>query len=263
MRERISLTMLPPGRQSRWNVPGAGGGSQDGPTKPSRSRTYSTITWLLVAGAFIVALVVFSRPTTPAPQSISYSTFLSKVAHNTVKSISISQSSGVIDGAFRNGHSFTSQGPPGGMPGVDINLVNAHHVLRNYEAVSSTIWSTIITWGILIALMVLFWVWISRRTRSQMAGVTNWSKSRAKVHVIDNPTTTFADIAGYTGVKQEISELVDFLRDPGRFTGIGARIPKGVLLVGPPGTGKTLFARAIAGEAGVPFITITGSEFME
>jgi len=258
----ISLTILPPGRQARWNVP-EGGASPEHPAEPRRPSTARTLVWLLVAVAFIAALVVLSRPTTPAPESISYSTFLSKVAHDGVKSISISQSSGVIDGVLRGGQSFTSQGPPGGMPGADINLVNAHHVARNYVAASSTIWPTIITWGILIGLMVLFWVWISRRTRSQMAGVTNWSKSRAKVHVIDNPTTTFADIAGYAGVKQEISELVDFLKDPARFTGIGARIPKGVLLVGPPGTGKTLFARAIAGEAGVPFITITGSEFME
>jgi len=96
-----------------------------------------------------------------------------------------------------------------------------------------------------------------------MAGLTSWGKSGAKVHVTERPSTTFADIAGYEGVKQEISELVEFLKEPERFRGIGARIPKGVLLVGPPGTGKTLVARAIAGEAKVPFINITGSEFME
>src|SRR5207249_8814978 len=77
------------------------------------------------------------------------------------------------------------------------------------------------------------------------------------------PRTTFADVAGYGAVKQEIREVVDFLKSPGRFREIGARIPKGVLLVGPPGTGKTLLARAVAGEAGVPFMSVTGSDFME
>ena len=198
-----------------------------------------------------------------SPQSISYSTMLTKVSADNVKSVQINQSSGVIDGTFKDGKSFTAQGPPGGLPGADIQLLDRHHVARNYISTSSSIWPTIITWGILIGLFVLFWIWIGRRSRAQMAGLTSWGKSGAKVHVTERPSTTFADIAGYDGVKQEISELVEFLKNPGRFEGIGARIPKGVLLVGPPGTGKTLVARAIAGEAEVPFINITGSEFME
>jgi cell division protease FtsH len=88
-------------------------------------------------------------------------------------------------------------------------------------------------------------------------------RSKAKVYTTEKPKTTFADVAGYEGVKQEIREVVDFLKSPGKFRDIGARIPKGVLLVGPPGTGKTLIARAVAGEAGVPFMSITGSDFME
>jgi cell division protease FtsH len=256
------MSTLPPDQQSRWNVrepqrpPGAPGG-------PTRPRNFLPLIWLLVLLVFVVLMGVLSHPTAPAPESLSYSSFLSKVAANDVKSTSINQSSGVINGTLRNGKAFTVQGPPGGMPSVDINLLNEHHVARNYVSTAASIWPTLITWGILIGLFVLFWVWMSRRTRSQMAGAANWSKSRAKVHITDKPATTFADIAGYLGVKQEIAELVEFLKDPSRFTVIGARIPKGVLLVGPPGTGKTLFARAVAGEAGVPFITITGSEFME
>jgi cell division protease FtsH len=88
-------------------------------------------------------------------------------------------------------------------------------------------------------------------------------RSRAKAYSADKPSTTFSDIAGYEGVKQEITEVVDFLRMPERFKEIGARVPKGILLVGPPGTGKTLFARAVAGEAGVGFLSVTGSDFME
>ena len=107
------------------------------------------------------------------------------------------------------------------------------------------------------------WWFIARRAQGQMGAVMNIGRSRAKVYNTDKPKTTFADVAGYGAVKEEITEVVDFLKVPGKFKEIGARIPKGVLLVGPPGTGKTLIARAVAGEAGVPFISITGSDFME
>ena len=96
-----------------------------------------------------------------------------------------------------------------------------------------------------------------------MGGVMSIGKSKAKSYTSDRPSTTFDDIAGYDGVKQEITEVVDFLRMPDRFREIGARVPKGILLVGPPGTGKTLFARAVAGEASVGFLSVTGSDFME
>ena len=111
--------------------------------------------------------------------------------------------------------------------------------------------------------MILF-IWLQRRAQGQMSGIMSIGRSRAKVYSTERPRTTFADVAGYTGVKQEISEIVDFLKSlPGRFREIGARIPKGILLVGPPGTGKTLLARAVAGEAGVPFMSVSGSDFME
>ncbi|HEV7763205.1 MAG TPA: ATP-dependent zinc metalloprotease FtsH, partial [Acidimicrobiales bacterium] len=104
---------------------------------------------------------------------------------------------------------------------------------------------------------------MNRRAQGQMGGIMQIGRSRAKTYSSEKPGTTFADVAGYEGVKQEIKEVVDFLRHPDRFAEIGARIPKGVLLVGPPGTGKTLIARAVAGEAGVPFLSVTGSDFME
>ncbi len=108
-----------------------------------------------------------------------------------------------------------------------------------------------------------FLVWMNRRASGQMGNVMSIGRSRAKAYNADRPSTTFADVAGYDGVKTEIKEVVDFLRMPERFKEIGARVPKGILLVGPPGTGKTLFARAVAGEAGVGFLSVTGSDFME
>ena len=114
-----------------------------------------------------------------------------------------------------------------------------------------------------MGLIIGFFVWMQRRAAGQMGNVMSIGRSRAKIYSADKPSTTFADVAGYEGVKQEIREVVDFLKMPEQFREIGARIPKGVLLVGPPGTGKTLIARAVAGEAGVPFMSVTGSDFME
>jgi cell division protease FtsH len=107
--------------------------------------------------------------------------------------------------------------------------------------------------GLMLPVMLIigFFVWLQRRAQGQMGGVMSVGKSKAKAYDTDKPSTTFADIAGYEGVKTEVTEVVDFLRMPERFKEIGARVPKGILLVGPPGTGKTLFARAVAGEAGV------------
>ena len=115
----------------------------------------------------------------------------------------------------------------------------------------------------IVGLIILFFVWINRRAQGQMSGMMSIGRSRAKTYTTERPDTTFDDVAGYAGVKQEIREVVDFLRDTEKFAEIGARVPKGVLLVGPPGTGKTLLSRAVAGEAGVPFFSISGSEFVE
>ena len=112
-------------------------------------------------------------------------------------------------------------------------------------------------------LIIGFFVWMNRRAQGQMGGIMSIGRSKAKTYTTERPGTLFADVAGYEGVKREIREVVDFLKEPERFLEIGARIPKGVLLVGPPGTGKTLLARAVAGEAGVPFLSVSGSDFME
>ena len=256
------MSTLPPERNSSWSAPSPASPPEQ-PGRSTRSRVILVVLWAAALLVFIALLVGSHSTTKSSPEAISYSAMLSKVSAESVKTVQINQSSGQIDGTFKNGKTFTTQGPPGGLPDVDVALLDQHHVARNYVSTASSIWPTIITWGILIGLMVAFWVWIGRRSRAQMAGLTGWGKSGAKVHATERPATTFADIAGYEGVKQEVSELVDFLKSPGRFQGIGARIPKGVLLVGPPGTGKTLIARAIAGEAEVPFISITGSEFME
>ncbi|HEV8165530.1 MAG TPA: AAA family ATPase [Actinomycetota bacterium] len=114
-----------------------------------------------------------------------------------------------------------------------------------------------------LAVIVGLFVWSGRAARRQLAGMTGVGRSRSKVFDMERPETTFADVAGYEGTKREVTEVVDFLKNPDRYRRAGAVGPKGVLMVGPPGTGKTLLARAVAGEAHVPFISVTGSSFVE
>jgi len=167
-----------------------------------------------------------------------------------------------ISGQLKDKSKFTTTAPAK-IPDQDIALLREKGVTEDYHPPSSNLIGSILLWVLPIGLLVLFWWWMGRRAQGQMAGIMSIGRSKAKVYTTEKPKTTFADVAGYEGVKQEIREVVDFLKTPGKFRDIGARIPKGVLLVGPPGTGKTLIARAVAGEAGVPFMSITGSDFME
>ncbi|HET6965967.1 MAG TPA: ATP-dependent zinc metalloprotease FtsH [Acidimicrobiales bacterium] len=253
------MSLLPP-EKSRWNAPQTEQ-PPDGQPAPRRSSVALWIGLALIVSVLVLALVSFQSK--PSATSITYSSFLTKVAANEVKSVDINQSSGEINGRLTNNTAFTTQGAAGGMPVSDVNLLDQHKVQRNYVAPSGSIWPGILSWVLVFGLIGLVMFWFLRRSQGQMSSLTGWSRSRAKVHITEQPSTTFEDVAGYGTVKQELGEVVDFLRNPGRYSSIGARIPKGVLLVGPPGTGKTLLARAVAGEARVPFITITGSEFME
>jgi cell division protease FtsH len=201
--------------------------------------------------------------------TLTYSEFLTQVRAGKVETIKYDSSSGHITGQFKKGKelagksTFSATGPRNQMPDEDIKLLNKEGVGRDYKGPSSNILGSLLTLLLPVALILGFFVWMSRRAQGQMGAVMNIGRSRAKVYNTEKPKTTFADVAGYEPVKEEIKEVVDFLKMPGKFREIGARIPKGVLLVGPPGTGKTLIARAVAGEAGVPFISVTGSDFME
>ncbi len=198
-------------------------------------------------------------------KSLSYGDFQAKVASNAVTTANINNSDGHISGKLRDGSSYTVTGPnpASGSATTLEQALTSHGVQVSYHTPSSNPLLNLLPFIVLLVVMVGLYLWLGRRAQGQMTGLMSIGRSRAKVYTTERPKTAFNDVAGYQGVKREITEVVDFLRQPGRFKEIGARIPKGVLLVGPPGTGKTLIARAVAGEAGVPFISVTGSDFME
>jgi cell division protease FtsH len=198
---------------------------------------------------------------------IAYGEFISKLQNNEVKDAATNNAdatfdntNGHISGTLTDGSSFSTTGPlqP---PDADQQLMTEKGV--DFSTPTSSVLGTLLPLLLPVALLIGFFVWMQRRAQGQMGGIMSIGRSKAKTYSSEKPATTFADVAGYAGVKQDVTEVIDFLKHPEKFGEIGARIPKGVLLVGPPGTGKTLIARAVAGEAGVPFLSVTGSDFME
>jgi cell division protease FtsH len=217
--------------------------------------------WVL-GGALVALLALMSFSSSDNREKIAYSDLRSKVAADQVDEITWSNDGGSITGKLTDGTEFSSNGP-NEPPEDDLALFRDHDVEVQFSNPQPSIFEAFLPLLIPIVLFVgIFWL-LQRRAQSQMGGIMSIGRSKAKTYSTERPGTTFADVAGYEGVKQEIKEVVDFLKHPERFAEIGARIPKGVLLVGPPGTGKTLIARAVAGEAGVPFLSVTGSDFME
>jgi cell division protease FtsH len=216
--------------------------------------------WLL--GSLLITALLFSSRLTTKSASIPYSDFMSRVESGSVKSVKVANESGVITGELKNGEKFTSAGPLTVLS-PDADKIRASKAELTFTSPQRNWFLDLLPVLLPFALVIGALVWMQKRAQGQMGNVMSIGRSRAKTYNADKPSTTFADVAGYEGVKQEIKEVVDFLRTPERFKEIGARIPKGILLVGPPGTGKTLFARAVAGEAGVGFLSVTGSDFME
>ncbi len=219
--------------------------------------------WILV-GVILASFLLTTLVGGEEGDEISYEAFIQQAGEGQVASITFNNTNAKITGELDDGTEFTTTGPlEGGIPEEDLATLRANDVEIEYDTPSANpLWGFLSIFGPILLLVGLFW-WLNRRAQGQMSGIMSIGRSRAKTYSTERPGTTFADVAGYEGVKQEVTEVVDFLKHPERFREIGARIPKGILLVGPPGTGKTLIARAVAGEAGVPFLSVTGSDFME
>ncbi|MFD0888085.1 ATP-dependent metallopeptidase FtsH/Yme1/Tma family protein, partial [Streptosporangium algeriense] len=239
------------------------GPSKDPPppaTPPSDGRR----SWLLPIGmmallAWLLVPLLFGGAS-PAPYS--YSDLLARVDAGQVRAVSIDDR-GSVAGTLKDGTKFTSQVPTAPNSGQLENRLRAKGVQTTATQSGGLLWSALIGFLPLLLLIGLF-AWMGRQAQQSLSGgVGGFGRSKAKIIEAERPTTGFSDVAGYDGVKQEISEMIDFLRAPERYAAAGAKPPRGVIMVGPPGTGKTLIARAVAGEADVPFLSVTGSGFVE
>ena len=217
--------------------------------------------WVLIAVAGLLILGPRMWPSS-TDTKVTYTEFLDLVNKGNVTKIKINNISNLISGTMTDGSTFVTTGAAT-LSDADEQLLKAKGVDYDYSAPQGNFLTNLIPILLPFLLIMGFFIWMQRRAMGQAGSIMSIGRSRAKSYNADKPSTTFADVAGYEGVKQEIKEVVDFLRMPERFKEIGARVPKGILLVGPPGTGKTLFARAVAGEAGVGFLSVTGSDFME
>ena len=220
------------------------------------------ILWLVIAVVLMAVFESFSPGENSRPQT-DYTTFLKEANQGMIREVRIDSTKNEIRGVKRSGENFVTY-----IPYFDDQLVSDLvkqdvRVLGEPPAEQSMLASIFISW---FPMLLLIGVWIFFMRQMQGGGgrgAMSFGKSKARLLGEDQIKTTFADVAGCDEAKEDVSELVDFLRDPSKFQKLGGKIPKGVLMVGPPGTGKTLLAKAIAGEAKVPFFTISGSDFVE
>ena len=226
------------------------------------NNTRNLIVWVVV-GLLLVSLFNFFQesPTSSNAREINFSQFVAEVEAGNVEEVVISGDS--ITGKFADGRRFSSYAPPN-----DPTLINrltergVSITAKPDTSNAPTIWGILLSWFPML-LLIGVWVFFMRQMQSGGGKAMGFGKSKAKLLNEAHGRVAFEDVAGIDEAKDDLQEIVEFLKDPGKFQKLGGRIPKGALLVGPPGTGKTLLARAIAGEANVPFFSISGSDFVE
>src|SRR5712672_3207239 len=217
--------------------------------------------WVIIVLLLLALFTLFQNPGQRASsQDISFSQLLTEVDANHVRDVVIQGPE--IHGTFTNGSSFQTYAPND--PTLVSRLYNGKVSITAKPPGDNVPWfvSLLVSWLPFIALIGV-WIFLSRQMQGGASKAMGFGKSRAKMLTEAHGRVTFEDVAGVDEAKQDLQEIVEFLRDPGKYQRLGGRIPRGVLLVGPPGTGKTLIARAVAGEANVPFFTISGSDFVE
>jgi len=220
------------------------------------------ILWLIIAAVLVTVMNNFSSPN--EPQTLNYSEFIQQVKDGKVEKVAVDGY--VITGKRSDGDSFKTIRPAIQDNGLIGDLVDNHVVIEGKQPEQQSIWTQLLVASFPILVIIAVFMFFMRQMQGGAGGKggpMSFGKSKARLLSEDQVKTTLADVAGCDEAKEEVGELVEFLRDPGKFQRLGGRIPRGVLMVGPPGTGKTLIAKAIAGEAKVPFFTISGSDFVE
>jgi cell division protease FtsH len=240
-------------------------GDKAAPSAPPPPPTWRN--WLWPIMLVVIFALFFLLPTRSPSTSLTYSQFLDDVSAHQVKTVQLSSTpGGTSSGTLTNGKNFTVVIPPQAGQELLTQLEN-NNVTVSSAPSGNGFGTELLIYLIVFGLPILIFVWffrrLSRGAGGGLQGALGVGRSRAKIFDEEQPKTKFSDVAGYDGAKAEIAEVVDFLKMPERYSRVGAIVPRGVLMIGPPGTGKTLLARAVAGEAGVPFFSVTGSGFVE
>ncbi|AHD16495.1 MULTISPECIES: ATP-dependent zinc metalloprotease FtsH [Pseudomonas] len=220
------------------------------------------ILWLIIAAVLVTVMNNFSSPN--EPQTLNYSDFIQQVKDGKVERVTVDGY--IITGKRADGDNFKTVRPAITDNGLIGDLVDNHVIVEGKQPEQQSIWTQLLVASFPILVIIAVFMFFMRQMQGGAGGKggpMSFGKSKARLLSEDQVKTTLADVAGCDEAKEEVGELVEFLRDPGKFQRLGGRIPRGVLMVGPPGTGKTLLAKAIAGEAKVPFFTISGSDFVE
>ncbi len=224
------------------------------------ARTKNWIFWAIVLLFMITLFNIFSVPPRPAEEELNFTQFMTSLEKGEIERVTVKDNH--INGVFKNSQrKFKTYAA--NYPDL-VKVLREKNVIIEVKPPDETPWyfTFFITYGPFVLILV-FWFFLMRQMQVGGNKALSFGKSRARLLTEDRKKVTFADVAGIDEAKEEVVEIIEFLKDPPKFQKLGGRIPKGVLIVGPPGTGKTLLAKAIAGEAGVPFFSISGSDFVE
>jgi cell division protease FtsH len=243
-------------------------GDRPTPAAPPPPPAWRHWLWPIALGVMLLLYLFLPATHISSPAALTYSQFISDASGHKVKTVTFGSDTGntSASGKLENGTSYTTVIPGQPTPQLTSQL-SSNGVEITASSPSAGFSAELLSWLIVLVLPLVLFYWLFRRVSKgaggQLQGILGTGRSKAKVFDEERPKTKFTDVAGYEGAKAEIGEVVDFLRNPDRYAKAGAMAPRGVLMVGPPGTGKTLLARAVAGEASVPFFSVTGSSFVE